>query len=167
MAELIAIAYPEERTAIEAGAEARRLARNLLVRPDALAAVARDRRGTFTVTTSHHEAGEGASWGMFWGPLFGVLFFVPFFGMAVGAGLGGLFAKIERSGIDKRFQQQVRDRLAPGTSALFLLAEHATRDEVAAALGRFGGTVIASPLSEEAERELQDALHGEREPVAV
>jgi uncharacterized membrane protein len=81
--------------------------------------------------------------------------------MAVGAGLGALFGKIEKTGIDKQFQEQVRDLVKPGTSALFLVAEKVTPDKAVAALEQFGGTVLKSSLSKDAEAELQDALHGE------
>jgi len=165
MADLIAIAYPDETTAIEAEEEAQRLAKDLIIQPDAIAAIVRDKEGKFKVTTNHHAVGAGATWGMFWGLLFGMLFFVPFFGMAIGAGLGGLFGKLEKSGIDKEFQQQVRDKLAPGTSALFLVVEQVTPDKAVAALSKYGGTVVKSSLSAEAEKELQEALHGEREPA--
>jgi uncharacterized membrane protein len=166
MSDLIAIAYPEETTALAAAEEAERLAEELLIRPDAIAAIVRSKSGTFKVTTNHHDVGAGASWGMLWGLLFGMLFFVPFFGMAIGAGFGALFGKLEKSGIDKEFQRQVRDRLAPGTSALFLVVENVTPDTAVAALSRYGGTVITSSLSEEAAQELQDALHGEAAALA-
>ena len=167
MADLIAIAYPDETTALEAEQEAQRLAKDLIIQPDAIAAIVRDKEGKFKVTTNHHAVGAGATWGMFWGLLFGMLFFVPFFGMAIGAGFGALFGKLEKSGIDKEFQEQVRDKLAPGTSALFLVVEKVTPDKAVAALGKFGGAVIKSSLSEQAERELQEALHGEVEPASV
>jgi len=167
MADLIAIAYPDETTALEAEQEAQRLAKDLIIQPDAIAAIVRDKEGKFKVTTNHHAVGAGATWGMFWGLLFGLLFFVPFFGMAIGAGFGALFGKLEKSGIDKEFQEQVRDKLAPGTSALFLVVEKVTPDKAVAALGKFGGAVIKSSLSEQAERELQEALHGEVEPASV
>src|SRR5690349_24426996 len=116
MADLIAIGYPDEATAEAAADEARRLARDLIIEPDAVAVIVRDKEGKYHVTTSHHPVGGGATWGMFWGLLFGLLFFVPVFGMAVGAGLGALFGKIEKSGIDEELQQQARDLLQPGTS---------------------------------------------------
>jgi uncharacterized membrane protein len=166
MADLIAIAYPDETTALAAEQTAQQLAEDLIIQPDAIAAIVRDKEGRFKVTTNHHAVGAGASWGMFWGLLFGMLFFVPFFGMAIGAGFGALFGKLEKSGIDKEFQQQVRDKLAPGTSALFLVIEKATPDKAVAALSQYGGTVIKSSLSEETERELQEALHGEAPVVA-
>ena len=97
---------------------------------------------------------------MFWGLLFGLLFFIPVFGMAVGAGLGALFGHLEKSTIDKEFQQQVRDMVQPGTSALFLVLEKATPDKAVAAMSKFGGTVLKTSLSEEDTAKLQEALHG-------
>ena len=160
MATLVAIGYPDEGTAAAAAATAERLANDLIIQPDAIAAVRRDASGKYHTSTNHHPMAGGATWGMFWGLLFGLLFFVPVLGMAVGAGLGALLGKVEASGIDKTFQRQVRDMLQPGTSALFLIVEKATPDKATAALSRFGGTVLKSSLSEEAEKELQDALHG-------
>src|SRR5207237_3357428 len=108
MADLIAIGYPDETTAFPAEAEARRLARDLVIQPDAIATIVCDQECKFHVSTTHHPVGSGATWGMFWGLLFGMLFFVPVFGMAIGAGLGALMGKIAKSGIDKEFQDQVK-----------------------------------------------------------
>jgi len=160
MADLIAIGYPDETTAGEAAKEANRLAKDLIIQPDAIAAIVRDKEGKYQVTTNHHAVGTGATWGMFWGLLFGLLFFIPVFGMAVGAGLGALMGKMAKSGINKEFQDQVRDLLQPGTSALFLVVEKVTPDKAVEALSKYGGTVLKSSLSKDAEKELQDALHG-------
>jgi uncharacterized membrane protein len=99
---------------------------------------------------------------MFWGMLFGMLFFVPFLGMAVGAGLGAMMGKVAKTGIDKQFQDQVRDMLKPGTSALFMVVEKVTPDKAVEAMSKYGGTVLKSSLSKDAEKELQEALHGEQ-----
>ena len=165
MAELIAIGYDDEGTALLAADEARRLTRELIIEPEAVAAIVRDTDGSYHVHTTHHAVGSGASYGMFWGLLFGVLFFVPVLGMAVGAGLGALMAKVAKSGMDAGFQEQVRDLLKPGTSALFLVVDKVTPDKAIDGLSPFGGTVLKSSLSKNAEAELQDALHGS--PVAV
>ena len=159
MATLVAIGYPDETTATAASLEAQRLAKDLIIQPDAIAAIIRDREGKFHVTTTHHAVGGGASWGMFWGLLFGMLFFIPFLGMAIGAGLGALMGKMTKGAIDKEFQNQVRDMLQPGTSALFLVVEQATPDKAVEALARYGGTVLKSSLSKETEAQLQEALH--------
>jgi uncharacterized membrane protein len=159
MATLVAIGYPDETTATAASLEADRLAKDLIIQPDAIAVIIRDREGKFHVTTNHHAVGGGATWGMFWGLLFGMLFFIPFLGMAVGAGMGALMGKMSKGAIDKEFESQVRDMLQPGTSALFLIIEHATPDKAVEGLSRFGGTVLKSSLSKETEQQLQDALH--------
>jgi uncharacterized membrane protein len=160
MADLIAIAYPDEATAEAAADEARRLAADLIIQPDAIAVITRDKDGSYHTHTSHHLVGGGATWGMFWGLLFGLLFFIPVFGMAVGAGMGALMGKITKSGIDKQFQDQVRDLIQPGTSALFLMVEKVTPDKAVEAMSKYGGTVIKTSLSKEGEQELQDALNG-------
>lgn len=160
MSDLIAIGYPDETTAARAAETARELAADLVIEPDAIATIVRDKEGSFHVGTSHHPVGAGASWGVFWGLLFGVLLFVPVLGMAVGAGLGALMGKVAKSGIDQSFQDQVRDLLQPGTSALFLIVEKVTPDKAVDALSEYGGTVLKSSLSKDAEAQLQDALHG-------
>ena len=160
MADLIAIGYPDEATAEAAADEARRLAHDLIIEPDAIAVIVRDKEGGYHTHTNHHLVGGGATWGMFWGLLFGLLFFIPVFGMAVGAGLGALMGKITKSGVDKEFQDQVRGLLQPGTSALFLMVEKVTPDKAVEALSKYGGTVLKTSLSKEAEKELQEELHG-------
>ena len=102
MADLIAIGYPDEATAEAAAEEARRLAQDLIIHPDAIAVIVRDKDGSYHVHTNHHMVGAGATWGMFWGMLFGLLFFIPVFGMAVGAGLGALMGKLSSPASTRR-----------------------------------------------------------------
>ncbi len=160
MATLVAIGYPDQTTAEEARQTVQKLESELIIQADQVAAISRDMEGKYHVHTTHGGAGTGAGavWGGFWGLLFGLLFFVPFAGWAVGAGLGALFGHLGEKGIDKAFQQQVRDYLKPGTSALFMVIEHATPDKAIAALEQYGGTVIKTSLSEEDTRKLQEAL---------
>ena len=160
MADLVAIGYPDETTAIQAASEAENLAHELIIQPDAIAAIVRHKDGKIKVHSSAHTVAGGTTYGMFWGLLFGMLFFVPFFGMAVGAGMGALFGKIEKSGVNKEFQKQVQDMLQPGTSALFLVLEKATPDKATDALGKFGGKVLKTSLPKDAEAELQAELGG-------
>jgi uncharacterized membrane protein len=160
MADLIAIGYPNEATAEAAADEARGLARDLIIEPEAIAVIVRDNDGKYHVHTSHNPVGRGATWGMFWGLLFGLLFFIPVFGIAIGAGLGALMGKITKSGIDREFQDQVRGMLRPGTSALFLMVDKVTPDKAVDAMSKYGGTVLKTSLSKEGEQELQEALHG-------
>ena len=160
MATLVAIGYPDQATAEQARETVRRLEADLVIQADQVAAISRDLDGKYHVHTSHGgaSAGAGAWWGGFWGLLFGLLFFIPFAGMAIGAGMGAIFGHFGERGIDKAFQQQVRDYLNPGTSALFMVIEQATPDKAIAALQQYGGTVIRTSLSDEDTKKLQDAL---------
>jgi uncharacterized membrane protein len=94
MSDLIAIGYPDETTAEAAADEARQLAKDLIIEPDAIAVIVRDAKGDYHVHTHPHLVGRGATWGMWWGLLFGVLFFIPVLGVAIGAGLGALMGKV-------------------------------------------------------------------------
>jgi uncharacterized membrane protein len=160
MANLIAIGYPDEATATEAADEAYRLARDLIIQPDAIAVIVRRQDGSYQVHTNHGSAGAGAIWGSFWGFLFGLLFFIPVFGLAMGAGMGALMGHLAKSSIDNQFKEQVRDMLTPGTSALFLMLEKATPDKAIEAMSKYGGTVLKTSLSKDDERVLQEELHG-------
>src|SRR6476659_735159 len=160
MATLFAIAYPDQGTAEEARGTVQQLESDLIIQADQVASISRDLDGKYHVHTSHGGASTagGAVWGGFWGLLFGLLFFIPFAGWAMGAGLGALFGHMSEKGIDKEFQQQVRDHLQPGTSALFMVIEQVTPDKAIAALSQYGGTVIKTSLSEEDTQKLQEAL---------
>jgi len=160
MATLVAIGYPEEGTAEQARETVQQLESELIIQADQVAAISRDPEGKYHVHTTHGgaSAGGGAWWGGFWGLLFGLLFFIPFAGLAIGAGMGALFGHMGEKGIDKAFQEQVRDYVKPGTSALFMVIEQATPDKAVAALQQYGGTVIKTSLSEEDTKRLQEAL---------
>ena len=123
--------------------------------------IVRDKDGGYHVHTRHHMVGAGATWGMFWGFLFGLLFFVPVLGLAIGAGMGALMGKLTKTSIDKQFQDQVRNMVQPGTSALFLMLEKVTPDKAVEAMSKYGGTVLKTSLSKQDKKDLQDALHGE------
>jgi hypothetical protein len=58
MADLIAIGYPDEATADAAAEEARRLAQDLIIQPDAIAVIVRDKDGSYHVHTSTGMAGD-------------------------------------------------------------------------------------------------------------
>jgi uncharacterized membrane protein len=160
MATLVAIGYPDQTTAEQARQTVYQLESELIIQADEVASISRDVEGKYHVQTSHSgaSAGGGAAWGGFWGLLFGLLFFIPVFGLALGAGMGALFGHFGEKGIDKAFQQQVRDYLKPGTSALFMVIEQVTPDKAIAALEQYGGTVIRTSLSDEDTKKLQEAL---------
>jgi uncharacterized membrane protein len=107
----------------------------------------------------HSTAGAGAGWGAFWGFLFGLIFFVPFLGAAIGAGMGGLTGSLADVGIDDDFIRQVREKVTPGTSALFALTSGATApDRVIDELKQYDFEIISTNLPEEQENQLREAF---------
>ena len=167
MPDLIAIGYSDMTSAVKALDAAEALSADLVIQPDALAAIVRSEDGKFRTITNQHQVGAGATWGMFWGLLFGILFFVPVLGLVLGVAFGALGGKLGKDTIDKEFQRQVRDQVQPGTSALFMIVEQMTSDRALEALSKFGGTVIKTSLSKEQEAEIQEALHGSTDSAPV
>ena len=99
-------------------------------------------------------AGVGALDGAFWGMLFGLIFFVPFFGLAVGAAFGALGGAFRDYGIDDDFIKKTREKVTPGTSALFLMTSDAVIDKVTDELKDLDFELIASNMSREEEENL-------------
>lgn len=106
----------------------------------------------------HDLAGIGALSGSFWGLLFGLLFFVPLFGMAVGAAAGAIGGALSDVGIDDDFIATVRNKVQPGTSALFVMTSEAVVDRVHDAFVSVDAELIQTDLSTEEEGRLREAF---------
>lgn len=113
----------------------------------------------------YNLAGAGALTGTFWGMLFGLLFFAPFLGAAIGAAMGALSGSMADVGIDDRFIKEVKEKVTPGTSALFLMSSGAVIDRVSEALKGQSFELIASNLTAEQEAKLKE-LFSEAEAEA-
>lgn len=103
-------------------------------------------------------AGVGALGGAFWGLLFGILFFIPFLGLAIGAAMGALAGHFSDYGIDDNFINSVKDKVTPGTSALFLLTSGAVVDKIVPAVKGQKFEIIQTNLSKEQEDKLRAAF---------
>ncbi len=103
----------------------------------------------------HGLTGAGAMGGAFWGLLFGLIFFVPLLGAAIGAASGALAGSLRDVGIDDTFINRVRDRITPGTSALFMMSSDAVVDRVKDA---FAGGAPSELLFTNLSQEQEDAL---------
>ncbi|GAA0715782.1 DUF1269 domain-containing protein [Dactylosporangium roseum] len=160
MSDLIAIGYRDVSTANAAREKIIDLQRQglITVRDAAVVDVAPD--GKVRVHQAASATGVGATSGALWGGLIGLLFFAPFLGMAVGAGAGALAGKATDVGVDDKFMKDLGATLQPGTAALFLLIDQVTVDKVMAEMAphQFGGQLLRSSLSVEAEQRLRDAV---------
>lgn len=104
----------------------------------------------------YSTAGAGAMGGAFWGMLFGLLFLIPFLGMAIGAAMGAFSGHFRDYGIDDTFIKAVREKVTPGTSALFLMSQGAVTDKVVEAMkGLPPFEIIQTNLSQEQEDRLR------------
>jgi uncharacterized membrane protein len=102
--------------------------------------------------------GAGALGGAFWGLLFGLLFFIPLLGMAIGAAAGALGGSLADVGIDDDFIKAVRQKVTPGTSALFVMTSDAVMDKVKDAFSGVEAELIQTNLSNEDEAKLREAF---------
>lgn len=106
----------------------------------------------------HSMTGVGALGGSFWGLLFGLIFFVPLLGAAIGAGIGALAGSMSDVGISDDFINSVKQRVTPGTSALFLLSSDAVVDRIRDTFKDADAELIASNLSAEQEAKLREVF---------
>jgi uncharacterized membrane protein len=103
----------------------------------------------------------GALGGGFWGLLFGLIFFIPILGLAIGAATGALIGSMADVGISDSFIRDVREKVTPGTSALFLLSSDAVIDRVSERFGASDAELISTNMSSEQEAKLREAFSEE------
>lgn len=102
--------------------------------------------------------GAGALSGTFWGMLFGLIFLMPLLGAAIGAAAGALGGRLADVGIDDDFIAEVKEKITPGTSALFLLTMNEVPDRISEALPGGGAELLHSNLDTLGEQRLRDVF---------
>jgi uncharacterized membrane protein len=100
----------------------------------------------------------GALSGSFWGLLFGLIFFVPLLGLAVGAATGALAGSLSDVGIDDDFIASLRDKITPGTSALFVMTSDAVPDKVHDAFKGEKMELLYTNLTKDQEEKLRETF---------
>ncbi|MFD7962348.1 DUF1269 domain-containing protein [Streptomyces zaomyceticus] len=162
MSELIVLGYEDRAVANRAFAAVQKLEDNHVVELTGIAIVSVDADGETHVDTPARREGRvalSATAGALWGMVFGMIILTPGIGV-VGAAVGGLIGKLSQMGVDNKFRDKVRSLLAPGSSAVVIMASKVVEDRFAAAMEEFGGTVLKTSLPEESERELAEQLAG-------
>jgi len=114
--------------------------------------------GKMKLHQSTKPGAVGAAGGALWGGLIGLLFLAPFLGAAIGAASGGAAGAMSDLGVDDEFMKHLGEDLQPGTAAVIVLVRESTPDKVLPRISPYGGRVIHSSLSDEAEGRLRDAL---------
>ncbi|MGH3366837.1 MAG: DUF1269 domain-containing protein [Nocardioidaceae bacterium] len=143
--------------AIEASTTLRELAREGVVVVHDAATVSWERAAQKpSIRPLGGSTDAGLPCGSFWGLLFGLIFLVPLLGAAIGAATGAVAGCLTDVGIDDTFINKVRDRVTPGTSALFVLSPEPAMDtiEPAFAVHQPVGLILAT-LSDEQEEAIR------------
>ena len=112
-------------------------------------------------------AGQGALGGAFWGMLFGLLFLVPLLGAAIGAAAGALAGKFSDVGISNEFIARARERITPGSSALFVLSSDAVVDRVKQEFSGQQVELLFTNLSTEQEAKLREAFEEDKDTLVA
>ena len=158
MSNLIAIAYDDVEAARSVLGELGELSVEHAITLDDAVIVERRPDGKVKLHQTTKPAAAGAAGGALWGGLIGLLFLAPFLGMAVGAASGGLTGAMADIGVDDAFMKRLGEELQPGAAALIVLVRESTPDKVLPRISGYGGAVIHTSLSEEADEQLREAL---------
>ena len=161
MSNLFVIGYKDVPTANAVRDKILQLRKEQLIDIDDIVVV-ENRDGKVKLHQSQSVTGVAAAGGALWGGLIGLLFFMPLVGMAIGAGAGALGGAMTDIGVDDKMMKKMATQLKPGSAALFVLVRSSTKDKVIEELAPYGGEIIQTSLSKEAEKSLEEALASAR-----
>lgn len=157
MSTLVAIAYPDVSTAIRVRDRLIGMQKENLITLEDAAVAEKRTDGKIKLHQVQDPMGTGAMWGTLWGGLIGMLFFAPLLGMVAGAAAGAAGGAMTDLGVDDSFMKDLAAKLRPGGAALFLLIVNSTPDKVLPEVAPFGGEIIQTSLSQDAEDHLREA----------
>ena len=166
MSNLIAVAYDDLETAQNVLHTLGELSVERAITLEDAVIVEHRTDGKIKLHQSVKPGAAGAAGGALWGGLIGLLFLAPFLGMAVGAASGAAAGALTDVGVDDKFMKQLAEELQPGAAAVFVLVRESTPDKVLPRISPFGGVVMHSSLSHEADEQLRQALSANPAPAA-
>jgi uncharacterized membrane protein len=154
----VVIVYPDEATAGDVAQTLMERQLEHLVELDDLVVAVRKDDGRIRLRQTFKPATHGAAGGALWGGLIGLIFLMPLLGAAIGGAAGAATGAMTDVGVDDRFLKELGEKLQPGGAAVFVLVRRSTPDKVLPRISQYGGEVMHSSLSEEAEETLREAL---------
>jgi uncharacterized membrane protein len=160
MSTLVAIGYPDAETAEKVRQELVEATKEHLVTLEDAVVVVHGEDGKIKLNQAVSTTGAGAAGGALWGGLIGLIFLAPLLGMAVGAASGALGGKMADVGVNDNFMKELGAQLQPGAAALIALGQSDAGDKLIERVQPYGGHVIQTSLSHEAEERLRTALEG-------
>lgn len=159
-AQLLAIRFDEPLKAQELLIAALRLQKKGSIIIDDAAIVTNEDGRVRIHQTKDMNTGQGAATGGWFGALAGLLFLQPLIGAALGAAIGGLWAKLRDIGIDDDQMRAMGESLHAGEGALFLLLQDAYPTHLARELQRFDGSILHSTFDSTDTESFETALAG-------
>ena len=163
--ELFVVCYPTADAAEQVLKESRRLEAAHLLRLEDCVIVSRAEDGRVSFHRSVHRRLKDTALGLLLGAVLGKWFGVPLLGASFGAAGGAIANRLPDEAIDQGFVREVTRLLGPNSSALFALVRRHSAARVLSApnkvvpeLGRFGGTVLHTSVSDDVDKRLQAAL---------
>ena len=164
--QLVAILMDDLETARNARVEIANMANEHLVQlEDAVVVYKQD--GDVKLDQAVNLTAAGAMGGAWWGVLIGAMAGIltggaglALAGMAGGAAGGALGGWLSDAGISDEMMKKTADALDSNKAILFIAGRTSAPDKVLERLKPFGGEVVTSNLSEEADKRINDALSG-------
>jgi uncharacterized membrane protein len=107
-----------------------------------------------------NDISDGSKSGALWGGLLGAIFagiFFPVGMILVGIGAGALIGRMGDQ-IDKKFVNEVKEKLKPNTSAILFIFRGEDASYAIAAMRPYKGEVLHTTLTEDQEKALRDEL---------
>ncbi len=158
MSSVVVIVFDTAEEGVQARQSIKELEREGRITLDDAAVIVKDAEGSITVRNeADAPVVQGALVGSMLGLLVGFIFF-PLGGLALGAAGGALVGKSLDRGVDKQFIEQVKEKLHPNSSALFLFIRRADPNAALAALKPYKGTVYHTSLSSTLDEQLESVL---------
>jgi uncharacterized membrane protein len=157
MSDLIVVAFEHFDDARSAMRELREIEGQHQIKFEDTAIVERTPDGKLHVKNEVSGATEtGAAVGAFLGAF--LMLFFPVVGLVLGAAGGAAVGAMFKTGVEKSFVNEVKEKLSPGRSALFLVIKEGSTDALIATLEPFKAEVIQTNLEADAEEELRRVL---------
>jgi uncharacterized membrane protein len=157
MNQLVVVSFDNVDAARAALASLRDLERRGQMSFEDTAIVSRDPDGTTHVKNEASGTTEAAA---VVGGIIGAFasFVFPVVGIAIGAAAGAAVGASLGTGVEGSFVDEVKAKLTPGRSALFLVTKAVNADALVGALRPFEGEVMQTTLSPDFEQALAEAL---------
>ncbi|MFL5825719.1 MAG: DUF1269 domain-containing protein [Thermoleophilaceae bacterium] len=165
MSNLIAVAYDDLGRAEEVMQTLQQLQYERTLELDDAVVVEHGQDGKVKLHQGQNMAAIGGASGAMWGGLIGLLFLAPLLGAAVGGAAGAATGAATDTGVDDGFMRELGEQLPPGGAAVIVLIRKSTPDKVIPEVSKYGGHVVKTSLSAEADQRLEQALQSQRAAV--